>query len=265
MVSVVLSSATAASPKPMMQFQLLINQITNVTSLGARKEAVYPFSDPACPLALVIQKLAKHSPPAIRDGLSQMMVFDHSGYIQVFNLDVSKLINNPAAGLVQKVFALVANLFVLAGNGKPGLFFALASLLATAQSALQSFKSAFGFSEVSRAVNLFASRQYGEMLKPQVNADYSRFWRGVLDFDFALNRDEVSTALGFRYGTVFHLAFNGTMKHDADFADFRKVHSTFVNLKTLRIADRLLIGFAFKLGILSPTRKEVLIGSVEVL
>lgn len=162
----------------MMQFQLLVDQPANVTGLRAGIESVYPFGHSTYPLALVIQKPTKHSPATITNRLSQVMVLEHPTHIQILNLDVSKLIDDSTAGLMQKVFALVGYLFVLASHKQACFLSTLASLLASAQLALQSLKSLLGLSQILRVVNLLAGTKYGKMLKPQVNSNSTRILSG---------------------------------------------------------------------------------------
>lgn len=248
----------------MIQLQLLIDQTAYITRFRTSKETVYLFSHPANPPALVVQKPTEYSPTRIGDAFSQAMVFEHSTDIQVFDLDVPEFAYNPVAQFVQKVLALIGYLFVLASDSKSGLLAPLASLLASEQLALKSFQSTFRLSEILRVVNLFAGRQNGKMLQPQVDSDRARLWFGIGNFYLALNRDEIFTRLDFCHGTVFHLAFNRPVKDGPNITDFGQVDATTIDPKTLRITDRLLVIFAFEFGIFSPALKEVFEGPVKV-
>ena len=111
----------------MMQLQLLIDQQTHVTRLGAWIETVYPLSVTSIPAAFIVKEVSKHSPTRIGDRLSQAMIFEHSTHIEVLNLDVAKLIDEAMAGFVQKVFALVGDTLVLFCHLQAGLICTLAS------------------------------------------------------------------------------------------------------------------------------------------
>ena len=167
MIAVVLR-ATLASPETMMQFQLLIDQPANRASFGGGKPSVYLLGESSTPFAFVAKLPAKLAPAAIKDAFSQVVVLDHPGYIQIFNLDVPKLGSDPVAEFMQEILPLMGNLLVQQGHPLPRLLSPLAALFATAQNPLRSFQLALGLAKILRVFNLLAGRENGKMFDAQV-------------------------------------------------------------------------------------------------
>ena len=117
--------ATLADPKPMLQFQLLIDPAKNRTSLTRRIEAVDLFREAATPCRLVAQLPAKLSPTRITDRLGQLMVFEQPGHVQILDLEVAELPGSSAAYLVREVFTLIGYPFGPDSHPLLGLFFPL--------------------------------------------------------------------------------------------------------------------------------------------
>lgn len=113
-------------------------------------------------------------------------------------------------------------------------------------------------------VKLFASRQHSKMFQTQIYPDRSHLWLRVIYLNLTPNRDEILTALGFRDGTVFHLAAGGPVEDSPNPSDFRQIDTRAVDLESLRIADRLRVVFALKLGVFCPAFKKVHKGAVKV-
>ena len=162
----------------MMQFQVLIDRPANRTGFGRRKEAVYPFGHATRPHAFVVQETSEHTPTTVSNRLGQVMVFEHPAHVQIFDFEVTALVNDFPAEFMQKIFTLISNLFILPGYRKPSFLPAVAPFLTAAKATLQSLKALLRFPEILRGVNLclpiYGSGQNGEMLKAQVNTYYAR-------------------------------------------------------------------------------------------
>lgn len=114
-IPVVECIAVITEPKTMMQFQVLIDRPANTTGFGRRKEAVYPFGHATRPHAFVVQETSEHTPTTVSNRLGQVMVFEHPAHVQIFDFDVTALVNDVPAEFMQKIFTLISNLFILPG------------------------------------------------------------------------------------------------------------------------------------------------------
>jgi hypothetical protein len=195
-IPVVQGVAAFTNPETMMQLQFLIDPATNRTGLGTGKETVDPFDLAATPLAFVRQEGSKAAPARVGNGFGQMVVLEHPTDVEVFNLDEAEPVDNPAAGLVQEVLALVGHLLMLACQSQAGFLLAVTAFLGPAQSTLQAFQAALGLSEVARMLNLFTAGQHRKLLQPQVNADRARFLDRLFKLQLTVDRDEVLATLG---------------------------------------------------------------------
>lgn len=252
----------------MMQLQVLLDHPANRTNFGRGVESIYPFGHSTRPCTFIVQEDSESTPPAIANRLGKMMIFEHPADIQVFNLDISVLVDDLSTEFVQKIIALVGNFLMLPGYRKPRLLPALASFLTTAKATLQPFKALLGFPEILRMINLYlsvyGSGQNGKMLKAQVNTYHAQWWCGVLDFNLTLNRDVVFAAGGFADSTVFHLAVNRAVENSPYPTNFGQIDTAAVNLEPLWVTDGLMVMFTFEFWVFCPALEEVFVGPVKV-
>lgn len=219
----------------------------------------------ASPLSFVPDKVNELAPTYIIDRLGKVAVLDHAFNVEVFQTDDAKAINDHAAGLVVKVFALVGNLFVNGRNGVFGSHTAVTALHLAAQPTLAYLQPAFGSVQVFWIVDLLVSTENGEVLQTQIDAN--RF--GLLHWfsfsrDLTLNRDKVFACGCAADGAILHLASNATVANNFHPADLRQVDFFAIELEALGIADRLGEVLALELGIVGSTFKKIDVGSVKV-
>lgn len=216
------------------------------------------------PITFVAKELPERPPAAITNRLGKAMIFEHPTDIKVLDLDMPVLVYKLPTQLMQKVFTLTGYLFVHPGHLQSGLVTPLATFFAATKTALQTLKSTLGRSQILRVVYLFACAEYGKMLKAKVNAKRWPFVGWLRYFYLTLNRDEILTALGFRDGTVFHLAFKGAVEDGTYPTDFGQKDTATLYLEILGVTDRLRMVLAFEVRIFCAAFKEVHKGAVKV-
>ena len=128
------------------------------TAPSRRVEAVDLLTEAASPCRLVAQLPAKLPPTRITDRLSQLVVFEHLGHVQILDLEVAELPGEAAAYLMQEVFTLIGYPFGPDSQPLSGLFFAFTAFFATGHNPLRSLQAALGLSEGVGLVYFFAQR-----------------------------------------------------------------------------------------------------------
>ena len=234
------------------------------TEFRRRKETVNAQDLPVSPLRFVLAEANELAPSCIRNGLCQTMILDHASDIQGLKRYGTVLVDQFTAQLVLKVFALVGYPFVQDGDGQPCLIAGIASFDLLAQAPLSDLQPALTAVQVLGLFDLVFIAQSGKRGQPQVNGDSVNLWCWVFNFHLYLNGDEIPTALGFRDGTVFHLAFNGAMENTLDPTYLWQIHPPVVDFEALRIADALLVVLAVEVRIVGAAFKEILVSTVKV-
>ncbi len=248
----------------MMKLKRNVFETAYVTQFGAWKETIYPIDPGPVPVAFVVKLPGELTPAGITNRLGQVVVFEHPLNVEVLDIDLSKLIDNSVAKFMQKVLALISNLFVLAGKFQPGFLPAVRAFLLPGQFLLQLLEFGFRGSQMAGVVNFLACRQDSEVGQAQVDADGLAFIDWLVYFHFALNRDEEFPALGFRDGNILGFAFNGPVEDSAHPADFGQVDFRAFYFEALRVTNRLLVVLLFESWVVSPAFKEIDIGPVQI-
>ena len=244
---------------------MLIDSPTSRASLRRGEEAVDFFVMATVPSSFVFNKGDELRPTDIADGLRQFAILDHAFDVQIFKGDDAIFSYQSFAQFVVKVPALIGYLVVQPGDLEALLLPIGRSLDLARQSPLRSSKSFLGLSQVLGIINLFAGTEGGKVLDTQVDADMPTVIVRFVYLKLALYRDVILTALGFRDGTVFHLAFDGSVEDSLDPAHLGQVDFRAFDFEALRVSDRLFSSLGFELGVFGPTLKEVGVGFVQVL
>lgn len=234
------------------------------TTFARREKPINLLDMATIPLTLVVEFPHKLRPASVANGLGKAMVLYHPLDIQVLNSNQLVRFYQLPAKLVSKVAALVGYLLVQLSHLQPGLIPAFTAFLSFAQLALVSGKTAFGLAQVLGIRESLPVTGNGKVLKSQVKADLPTLIDRGINFLLHLNRGEILTALGSRYGKVFHNAFNQAVQDNLDPTDFGNVQLVTVNLETLREPAGLLTVLLFEVREFSPLIKEVAIGGIEV-
>ena len=243
---------------------MLIDSPTARTGLRRREEAVDFLAMATIPSPFVPDKGDELRPSGIADGLCQVAILDHAFDVQIFKGDDAIFSHQSFAQFVVKVPALIGYPFVQPGDLEALLFPVGRPFDLARQSTLFSGKSFLSLSQMFGIVYLFAGAEGGKVFETQVNADMSTFIVRFVYLHLTLYRDVILTALGFRDGAIFHLAFNRTVEDGLDPTDFGQVDFRTFDFEALRVADRLFSSLGFELGVLGPTLKKILVGDVQV-
>jgi hypothetical protein len=263
-VSINHTGALRASPLSIGELKIIVDETAMKTTFGTWEKPINLFNMAAVPLPFVLKLPHELRPAAIGDRLSQLMVFDHPFHIQVFNGDVLVLLNQLTTELVKKVLPLVGYLFVKPGNLQPGLVSALRTFLFPAQRALQLNQLLLRLSEVFGRTEPAPVTGNSKVLKSQIKTSVATLIGWVFNLPFHLDRGEIFTALGSRYGNIFHNAFYWAVKDDLDPTDLGEIDRLTIKLKALRESTGLLTVFLFegwKVGLLV---KKVVVGGIQV-
>ena len=243
---------------------MLIDNPTARAGLRRGKEAVDFFAMATIPSPFILDKGDELRPPGIRDGLRQFAIFDHALDVQVLKGDDAVLSHQSFAQFVVKVLALVGYPFKQSGDLEALLLPIGRPLGLARKPTLRSGKSFLSLSQMFGIVYLFAGTEGRKVFETQVDADMSAVIARFVYLHLTLYRDVVLTALGFRDGTVFHLAFDGPVEDSLDPADFGQIDFRPFNLEALRVADRLFGSLRFEFGVLGSTFKKVGVGCIQV-
>lgn len=216
------------------------------------------------PVAFVIQLTGKLRPASIPNGLGKAMVFQHPFNMQVLNNDKLVDFDKLAAQLMKKVLPLVGYLFVLSRNIQACFLPALATLLSSGQAPIQSGKAAFGLTEILGSGESLSIGRNRKILQAQVKADLTAFVGWLINLLLYQNRGEILTALGFRYGKVFHFAFNGAVQDDSNPTYLGDNNLSPFDPKPLRESASLFAVLLFESWKLSTLVEKVVVSSVQV-
>lgn len=257
-------AAFRTNPVTVREFQILIDESAMNTTLARREEPVNLLDMATIPAVFVLKLPDKFRPAGITDRLGKVVVLHHSFDVQILNNDKLIRFHQLPAKFVSKVKALVGYLFVKFSHLQPSLVPAIAAFLRLAQFALVSGKAASGLAQVFRIGEPLAVTGNGKVLKSQVKPYLPTLIHWIVNLLFYLNRGEILTALGSRYGKVFHNALNRAMQDDLDPTNFRNIQLVTVNPETLRKPAGLLTVFLFELRELSPFIKEVAVSGIKI-
>jgi len=247
---------TTASTNPfaLRQLQGRVDLPTRTAQLGRGEKSTYLLDLAAVPPTLVLALAHKRTPRSIRNRLGHPVVLEHPGHIQVLETDQPVPIYQAPRLLVLKVPTLVGYLLVLPGQESLHFLVALAALLASGQTALQSSQSLLCFSQVARvgdgstvngmcvliAVKQCTVKQRGKVHQTQVDTRLTTHVDWFVYLNLALDRDEILAALGSRYGHVLHLSLDGAVKDGLDPTGLGQVDAVALDLEPLWVANGLL-------------------------
>lgn len=156
------------------------------TELRRGKEALNPQDLTARPTRFVLTEANELRPACIRDGLCQVMIFDHTSDIQRLKRDRTVLVNQFTTQLVLKVFALVGNVFVQFGHGQTRFLPSVAALDLAAQTALSDLQAPFATVQMPGLFPFVFVTQGGKGGQTQVNRDSFNFGCWVFNFQLDL-------------------------------------------------------------------------------
>lgn len=233
-------------------------------TLAGREKPVNLFDMAAIPLALIVKLPDKLGPAGITNRLGKVMVSHHSFDVQILNSNQAVSPYQLPAKFVGKVKALVGNLLVQFGHLQSGLIPAFTAFLSFAQLALVSGKTAFELAQVLGIREPLPVTGNSKVLESQVQPDLPALVSRFVNLLLYLNRGEILTGLGSRYGKVFHNALNRAMQDNLDPTDFGDIQLVTVNFKTLRESASLLTVLLFEGRKIGSLVKEVAIGGIKV-
>lgn len=170
-VAVVSSATFRASPRSDVESQFIQFVLAVATGFAGRVELVNRDQGSAVPLALVFQLPADFSPASIRNRAGKPGVLNHILHIQIFDANNIEFSDEPSSQLVCCVLALLFNLGVGLGYAEPLAFAAHAVKLTSCKVALLLPEIAEPVSKLSRALNLSAIGQGGQMFKAEIDAN----------------------------------------------------------------------------------------------
>lgn len=146
---------------------------TTGTGLCAGLVSPYLHQVLALFVTLPCQCLGEHAPPRITYGSTQAPVLHHALDMEVFNHNKIMPLGYRVRCLVDKIFALVFDLFVDPGYSSPCFLSVLAAFLFATQASLGSTQSLDRFLQVSFIGDDFPVTGDKERLQPQVQSHYS--------------------------------------------------------------------------------------------
>lgn len=120
--------------------------------------------------SLGLENTEEHTPRCVADAFGKMFVFNHAADVQLFNGDGVVSVNDFPSQFMQKVTALLGNVFVRLGNKKPRLFPTRRSALSARQALLRFFKPFLGANKEFWRVNSFAVARCDKTFQPDINA-----------------------------------------------------------------------------------------------
>lgn len=242
----------------------MIDETAVKTTLGTWEKPVNPFDVTAIPLPLVAELSHELRPTNVRDSFGETVVLKHALHVQVFDYDDLVFVNQSPTEFVKEILPLVGYLLVLPGYFKSGFLSAIAALLCLAQLALQSFEPALRPGEVFGVGKSLSIAGYSKILQAKIDADLPPCIGWFINLLLHLDGGKISTALGFRYGQIFHFTFNRAVQDDPYQAHLGNEQLVAFYPETLRKAAGLPIMLLFELWEFSTLIKKVAVGHVQV-
>ena len=234
------------------------------TKLAGRKEAVNPQHLPARPLRFVLAERDELCPTCIADGFGEIVVLDHASNIQRFKRQRTVGIDQFTAQLVLEVLTLIGYPLMQDSQRQTGVIAMLGTFTLARQTPLANLQAPLALVQMLGLETFVIIAQGRKDAQAQVNPDLGGVGRWIFDFHFTLDADEVATALGFRDGAIFHLAFNIAMDDSFDPAHFGQIDPLTIDLKALGIANALFAMLAMESWIARPAFKEIHVSAIKV-
>lgn len=202
-VTVVVSLALGARPRPNRKRKRFNDMSATVATLGGWKESVNFDVFFAVPLCLILDHIGERTERSIADRFGKFVIAHHAAHVQVFGHDHIEAPNNVGSNFVQVVLACVSDLVLNLGNDDLLSAPTVTSLFPARQDPLrlrQFFSVLVG---VLRVGDSFASGKRSQAVNAQVNADaIVSLWQRLNSFVKA-ERCKVlpTTRLGYRHGS----------------------------------------------------------------
>ncbi len=146
-----------------------------LSAAGAYLTGVVRSNFNHCPTSFcrfVGQEIKEHAPARIRNAFGKVSVTHHALDIQVFHIDSLILPYVEVRCFVQKIFSLIADLFVRLGNQYAGLLSLVRAFLLPSKAALPTPQQLFRLYEISRWLNPITVRVNTERFEPHVYANF---------------------------------------------------------------------------------------------
>lgn len=226
--------------------RLLYPLATRRAILRSERGGYFPYPS-ASAFSLADEYLKKSIPRRITYRFGKTMIFHHPFDVQIFNLDVIKLLDNMIGEFVEKVSALVRNLLMLSRQYASHLTTVRAVPFLLANLALRYLQRAFRLTQIFRILYCLTSRERREVFKPNVyphTLASSRNIRRVAFFDSEYHKPAIHLPLE---GASLYAACDLTRQAQPDRANFGELKFIAFEFESgLRIGEAVIARFGFE-------------------
>lgn len=195
LISVVVSQTFRAIPLTNGQRQLIKQMTTNIAQPGTWKESVKLAVCPTVPVGFIFKLPEDLSPGCVCNVFRKAMVFQHPGDIQPFHKDRLVLAYDLRGEFMNVVLARVSDLRVTPRYFKLRLLSVARSRCLSGKTAVKLLQSFLALNKASGVQKPFAIRENGQVLDPDINADFRFDGRKGLNIFSHENTDEVPFSL----------------------------------------------------------------------